>query len=137
MSPQPTARATTTFSVSRRQFDSVPRRRGLYIVAYALYLLCIFGMRLLQAGQIAVPEPFTLASDIAGVAAFFLFSYHFIGTLKIMGYEPLMMLALGMIAALPIPGLMIVAYMDRRVATAWDKADPDRATYRQKPASYE
>ena len=138
MSPQPTsARATTTFEITRKQFDSVPRRRGFYIVAYAVFVLCIYGPRLLYVAQVGLPEPVTMITDVAGVAAFIAFSYHFISTLKIMGYEPWMILMLAMVSVVAIPGLFIVGFMDRRIATAWDRADPDRPSYRQKPPSYE
>jgi hypothetical protein len=138
MSPDPTStRPTQTFVVSREQFESVPRRRGVYIPSYGLYVLLIFCVRAIQAGTMSIPEPVMLGTDIAGAAALFVFLYHFVGTLKIMGYEPWMMLALGMIAVMPLPGALFVAYMDRRIATAWDQADPDRASYRRKPAKYE
>jgi hypothetical protein len=128
---------TTTFTVSREQFDSVPRRRGFYIVAYGLYALCIYGPRLLRVVQIGIPDAWVLFTDIAGALAFCVFCYHFIGALKIMGYEVWMMLVLSLVAAIPIPGVLIVAYMDRRIATAWDRADPARGSYRQKPPTHE
>jgi hypothetical protein len=138
MSSNPTTpRATATFAVPREQFESVPRRRGIYIVSYVLYIAFIFGARALQIGTMAIPELVLLASDIAGVVALLVFIYHFMGTMKIMGYEPWMMLAMAMLAVMPMPGALFVAYMDRRMATAWDRADPDRPSYRQKPPTYE
>jgi hypothetical protein len=132
-----TAPAITTFAVSRKQFDSVPRRRAVYIIAYALVMLLVYGPKVAAIAGAATPVEVVYGAYGAGIAAYFLFCYHFIGALKIMGYEPWMMLALAMIAAIPLPGVLIVAYMDRRIATAWDKADPDRKSYRTKPPSYE
>jgi len=138
MSPDPTSsKPMQTFVVSREQFNSVPRRRGIYIVAYGLYVMLIFCVRAIQAGTMAIPESVMLGTDVMGAVSLFVFLYHFIGTMKIMGYEPWMMLGLGLISVMPLPGALFVAYMDRRVATAWDRADPERASYRQKPASYD
>jgi hypothetical protein len=138
MSPQSTtAPATTTFAVSRKQFDGIPRRRAFYIISYALVMLLVYGPKVAVLAGVAMPAPFIYACYAIGVAGYFFFCYHFIGTLKIMGYEPWMILALALVAAIPLPGVLIIAYMDRRVATAWDRADPSRQSYRQKPPSYE
>lgn len=138
MLPNPTTTpATSTFTVSREQFESIPRRRAIYIIAYALVMLLVYGPKVAMMGGLLLPQEAVFALYGVGVACYFLFCYHFIGTLKIMGYEPWMMLGLGMISVVPLPGLLIVAYMDRRVATAWDRADPNRPSYRQKPATYE
>jgi hypothetical protein len=138
MSPDPTPTpATTTFAVPRKQFDSVPRRRAIYIIAYALVMLLVYGPKVAALFGYLMPRDAMFALYGVGIVCYFVFCYHFIGTMKIMGYEPWMMLALGMIAVIPLPGVLVVAYMDRRIATAWDRADPDRESYRQKPASYE
>jgi hypothetical protein len=137
--PQPPAAApaTSTFTVSRKEFDSIPRRRAFYIVSYGLVMLLVYGPKVMAMGGILLPAPVVYSCYAIGVSGYFFFCYHFIGTLKIMGYELWMILALAMIAAIPLPGVLIIAYIDRRVATAWDKADPSRKSYRQKPSSYE
>lgn len=127
----------STFAVSREQFDSVPRRRATYIIAYMLVILLFYGPRVALILGATFSDPIAYTFFGMGVLSYLIFCYQFIGALKIMGYEPWMMLALGIIAAIPIPGVIIVGYMDRRIATAWDRADPARASYRQKPAPRE
>ena len=100
-------------------------------------MLFVYGPKAVAIVGVWTPIELQFALFGIGVAAYFVFCYHFIGTLKIMGYEPWMMLALGLIAAIPIPGVLIVAYMDRRIATVWDRADPSRPSYRSKPPSTE
>lgn len=131
------APATSTFTVSRKEFDSIPRRRAFYIISYGLVMLLVYGPKAAAVGGLLLPAPIVYTCYAIGVAGYCFFCYHFIGTLKIMGYEPLMILALAIIAAIPLPGILIIAYMDRRIATAWDRADPARTSYRQKPPSYE
>ncbi len=128
---------STTFTVPRAQFESVPRRRAIYIIAYALVMLLVYGPKVAALGGWLMPEEAMFGLWGVGIVCYGVFSYHFIGTMKIMGYEVWMMLALVIIAIIPLPGVLVVAYMDRRIATAWDRADPGRPSYRQKPASYE
>ena len=47
----------------------------------------------------------------------------FISVLRIMGYPWVAVLAFCVFAMAPIPGLFVVAYMDTRIAKAWNKAE--------------
>lgn len=120
-------------SVSREQFDSVPRKRAAYIFAYAVIVLVMFGARALLWNGVALPDALVTGSDIVVILGYFVFYYNFIGALRVMGYEAWIILALSLFAAIPVPGALLVAYMDRRIATAWDTANPDKGGYRQKP----
>lgn len=136
-SPEPNKRPRAPrkrrIAISREQFDSIPRKRAGYIVAYGLLILLFYGVRVLLVQGYDLPQVLVTATDIAGIASYFLFYYNFIGALRIMGYDAWVILGTGLASALPIPGVLLVAYMDRRIATAWDAADPGRGGYRQKP----
>ena len=54
------------------------------------------------------------------VAAFYV---PFISVLRIMGYPWVAVLAFCVFALAPIPGILVVAYMDTRIAKAWNKAE--------------
>ncbi len=143
--------------VSRERFDSVPRKRAVYIIFYlasfalwvchAFYYISIApdidelealapaaeGVEEAQPAPIAtvagIPEEAIILPTWIYVArtliAIFLglFYVPFIGVLRIMGYPWVGIVAFCGFALAPIPGLLIVAYMDTRIAKAWSIAD--------------
>jgi len=130
----PASGAPQTFSVSRADFDSIPQRRSRYILAYLAYVAGVFAPRVAMMAGAAVPAAGINAGYVLGLAAFAVFAHQFFTTLRIMGYERWFAAALAIICAPLLPGLILLAYIDRRVANAWDAADPSGG-YRQRPAS--
>ncbi len=123
-----------TFAVSREQFNSIPQRRARYILAYIAYVAGVFGPRVAAMTGAAVPTAIIYPGYALGLAVFAVFAYNFFITLRTMGYERWFATALVLVCAPLFPGFLLLAYMDRRIATAWDAADPSGG-YRQRPPS--
>jgi len=121
-----------TMAIPRATFDRIPSKRAAYVLAYVVYTVCVFGPRILAMFAIAVPPGIVYAGFAVGVVAYAVFAVHFYTTLRIMGYEGWFSVAITVISAPLIPGFFFVAFMDRRLANAWDAADPSGG-YRQRP----
>ena len=126
---------------------------GLYVVAFVLWAVLAFVYLRLgaDASELSAPPPDSASSDTAEpseidpteaaqpepialppwarairiltgvcIAAFYV---PFINVLRIMGYPWIAVLAFCVFALAPIPGLLIVAYMDTRIAKAWNQAE--------------
>ena len=137
--PDPTIPSNTpetpqagTFAVPRALFDIVPQRRSRYIIAYLVYIAAVFGPRILSLAGIRMPDTVVYAGYGLGLIAFAIFAYNFFRTMRVMGYERWFAGALALICAPLLPGFLLLAYLDRRIATAWYAADPSGG-YRQKP----
>ncbi len=131
-SPDPFAAPHATFSLPRAVFDSVPGRRTTYIIAYAIFIVLVYGPRMLAFAGLFPVDSLAYALVGAGLAAYSVFVYQFIRAMRIMGFEYWISLGVGLIAISAFPGPILVAYIDRKIATAWDAADP-AGGYRQKP----
>ena len=148
--------STVRIVISREKFESVPRKRalyiGLYVLSFILWAILAFVYLRLAAdsaepsapsdavesdsadaselgpAEEAPPEAPMLppwarvARVLVGVciAAFYV---PFISVLRIMGYPWVAVLAFCVFVLAPIPGLLIVAYMDTRIAKAWNQAE--------------
>jgi len=121
-----------TFSVPRAIFDSVPGRRAIYIVAYAMFLACVYGPKLVAFAGLFPTDVFGYILFVAGLVAYLVFAYQIIRAAHIMGFELWILLGIGVIALSAFPGPLLVAYIDRKIASAWDAADPNGG-YRQRP----
>jgi len=143
--------------VSRERFDSVPRKRAIYIVLYltsfilwachAFYYISIAPevdeleapASAIDGAEEAQPAPvetvdvppeeaiilpaWIYAVRILIAIGLGLFYVPFMSVLRIMGYPWVGIIAFCGFALAPIPGLLIVAYMDTRIAKAWSIAD--------------
>ena len=143
--------------VSRERFDSVPRKRalyiGLYVVAFVLWAVLAFVYLRLAAdsAEQSAPLPDSVSSDttepseigpnkvaqpeaptlppwarvlrIIIPACIAVFYFPFVSVLRIMGYPWVAVFAFCGFVLAPIPGLLIVAYMDTRIAKAWNTAE--------------
>lgn len=148
---------TVRIVVSRERFDSVPRKRalyiGLYVVAFVLWAVLAFVYLRLgaDASELSAPPPNSASSDTADPfeidptevaqpepialppwarvlriiipACIAVFYIPFVSVLRIMGYPWVAVFAFCGFALAPIPGLLIVAYMDTRMAKAWNTAE--------------
>ena len=147
----------TRVVVSRKRFESVPRKRavyiGLYVFSFILWALLAFVYMRVAAESVeqSAPSSDSLTSDSADpseldpaeqaqlevltlptwarairiftgvcLGAFYI---PFINVLRIMGYPWVAVLAFCVFALAPIPGLLVVAYMDTRIAKAWNQAE--------------
>lgn len=63
--------------------------------------------------------------QVATGACMVLFYLNFIGVLHTMGYPAIMILGICLACFFPLPGLLVVAAIDRRVSKAWHAALPD------------
>ena len=142
----------TRIVISRARFDSVPRTRawyiGLYTVSFLLWAFMAISMLRLEAPPIAAgeappsaeqtaeeapaeppelqPVEWPLSLRVARVLipiTLAIFYIPFVTVLRIMGYPWIGVLALCGFAFAPIPGLLVVAYLDTRIAKAWNAAD--------------
>lgn len=144
---------TIRIVVSRKKFESVPRKRAIYISLYVIsfiFWVCLAFNYLRLAAEIAprddavaaeIPNPAVVApaeeamqeAIILPIWARFmriligiciaLFYIPFISVLRIMGYPWIAVFAFCGFVLAPIPGLLIVAYMDTRIAKAWNNAE--------------
>lgn len=132
-SDKPTAAPRETMAIPRIVFDRVPSKRAVYVLAYVIYTVCMFGPNVIALFGPIVPPGIVYTGFAAGVVAFGIFAFHFFTTLRIMGYETWFSAAMTLVAIPLIPGFFFVAFMDRRLATAWDAADPSSGGYRTRP----
>ncbi len=132
-SDRSTAAPRQTMAIPRAVFDRVPSKRAAYVLAYVIYTVCMFGPNVIALFGPIVPPGIVYAGFAAGVVAFGVFAFHFFTTLRIMGYETWFSAAMTLVAIPLIPGFFFVAFMDRRLATAWDAADPSSSGYRTRP----
>lgn len=145
--------AIIRFVVSRKKFESVPRKRAIYIGLYLisfLFWVCLAFYYLRLAAESA-PQDDAIAADTSDPAVvapaeeamqeaillpiwarvmrilialcIALFYIPFISVLRIMGYPWIAVFAFCGFVLAPIPGLLIVAYMDTRIAKAWNNAE--------------
>ena len=63
--------------------------------------------------------------QVATVVCMALFYLNFIGVLYTMGYSVIMISGICLACFFPLPGLLVVAVIDRRVSKAWYAANPD------------
>lgn len=150
----PALRSTTIrVVVSRKKFESVPRKRAIYIGLYVIsfiFWVCLAFYYLRLAAEIAPPDDAVAAETadptiiapaeeamqeaillpiwarfmrILIALCIALFYIPFISVLRIMGYPWIAVFAFCGFALAPIPGLLIVAYMDTRIAKAWNNAE--------------
>ena len=130
--PAAAAAPRETMAIPRAVFERVPSKRSAYVLAYVAYAACVFGPRIAGLFGVIAPQNLMYIGDAVGNVAFAIFAYHFFTTLRIMGYELWFTVALTVISAPLIPGFFFVAFMDRRLANAWDAADPSGG-YRKRP----
>jgi hypothetical protein len=131
-SDKPAAATPETMAISRAVFDRIPAKRSAYVLAYVVYAACVFGPRIASLVGVAAPQGLMYLGDAIGIVALAIFAFHFFTTLRIMGYETWFSCAMTVISAPLIPGFFFVAFMDRRIANAWDAADPSGG-YRKRP----
>lgn len=141
----------TSVVISRAKFDAVPRKRawyiGLYTLSFLLWAYMAIGMVRFEATQLEEADSTTetienlLAEPTAIDPAdwprsiqivrmlipvvLVLFYVPFVSVLRTMGYPWVGVLALCAFAFAPIPGLLVVAFIDTRIAKTWNSADLD------------
>ena len=127
-----------TFELSIEQFNSIPARRFrytvLYIVAFMIWLsiFTFFWAAIESPDQAApaadLPETTQLPTSIVALyvltgICLVLFYVQFVNVLRLMGYHVMMIVCLCLAVMLPIPGLLVVVFVDRLlVAKAWNAA---------------
>ena len=135
--------------LSIEQFNSIPSRRArytvLYVVSFTISLLSLTFYTLMfdapeptaEQGETAdsvdvdtgeMPEAMPLPPGLIAVQALtiiclLLFYVQFIAVLRIMGYPAVMIACTCVAAFLPMPGLLVVAYVDRRISAVWHAAN--------------
>lgn len=119
----------STFVLSREEFDQIPGYRAKYIMLYIM--LCVWWM-----GPKIVAEltGFSLGVNhylIIYFGIYGLFLYWFTRTLRTLQFSWVVVIPTMIVVFLPIPGLFAMAYMDRKIADQWDKADDAHQKYRQ------
>lgn len=122
--------SASTFVLTREEFDQIPGYRAKYILLYAILCIWWVGPKIL-AGMTG----FSL-SEIVYFAIYFAilgtFLYWFTQTLRTMQYAWPVIIPTLLVVSLPIPGLLAMAYMDRKIADQWDKADDAHTKYRER-----
>lgn len=120
----------STFVLSREEFDEIPGHRAKYILLYAALCLWWVGPKI-----VATMTGVSL-SEAAYFAIYFailgLFLYWFTRTLRTMQFSWIVILPTLIVVSLPIPGLLAMGYMDRKIADQWDKADDAHKKYRER-----
>lgn len=127
-----------TFELSIEQFESIPARRIRYMVLYVVAFLIWFSIFTFFWPTVEAPDPAIAPADSpeaaplpTGIIALYvltaicllLFYVQFINVLRIMGYPIAMIVCTCLAVFLPIPGLFVIAYVDRRIiAKAWTTA---------------
>lgn len=125
--------SSSTFVLSRENFDQIPGFRGRYIVLYLLILVWWIAPKALYLITEELPPPGFAAIYYVVFAGLYLpFYYYFGKTMKTMGYPIYWIAPTLLVVSVPIPGLLAMGYMDRKVADVWDIADDAHQSYRQR-----
>ena len=115
------------------EFNRIPMRRARYIIAYGLGLILLIGPRVyMMMRQVRMHDITAWAIFIAVIVAYVVFYWNFVKTLRTLAYPMLFIVFLCMAVFLPMPGLLAVAWVDKRVANVWDAASPG-PSYRKEP----
>lgn len=104
-------------SVIRLPLDSVDRInrwRVQYIVAYVLWFGVQLYLYVKYAGNPETNVP-TLWEGAAATLLLIFFYIRFVGVLRMMGYVAWTYLPACLLAIMPIPGVLVVAYLDRTI----------------------
>ena len=107
----------STFILSRENFDQVPVFRGRYIVLYLLILVWWVAPKALYLYTRELP-PTAFAPVYYGVfiGLYLTFFYYFAKALRTMGYAIYMIIPTLLVVSVPIPGLLAMGFMDRKIA---------------------
>ena len=130
--PNPFAAPPKTFRVSRAKFDTVPGRRAVYIMAYAAFIALVYGPKVAAFAGYSPSDTFSQVLFGAGAAAYVVCAYQLIRAMRIMGFEWWLIIGTAIIGLSAFPGPILVAYIDRKIATELDAADPNGG-YRRPP----
>jgi hypothetical protein len=113
-------------------FNTVPQRRARYILAYAVVILLWAVPRIYTLSQKAeLSRDAIWIISIVMTIAYVVFFWNFYHALRAMTYPLLFRIFLCLSAFLPMPGLFAVAWVDIRIAKAWDAASPEPSYRKQ------
>lgn len=107
--------------LSRERLERVRGKRYHYLVLYGFIVAGWAVFRVVEMRGGHVPGSFTWAV----VACQVLFYIQFAGVLHALGYRVWMIVALCVLVFVPVPGLLILAVLDRRVYRVLDGTAPD------------
>ena len=120
----------STFVLSREEFDRIPNYRAKYILLYILLCIWTIGPKIVaEATGFSLNVP-TYMTAYFGILGFFM--YWFTRTLRTMQFSWVVIVPTLLVVSMPIPGLLAMGYMDRKIADQWDKADDAHQSYRQR-----
>ncbi len=119
------------FQVTRAQFDSVPQKRAWYILAYLLIQGTFFADRLYEMRYGALSETVATVLIVFFFVCYVTMYINFVGALRIMGHDWLVVIPTCILAFFPLFSLLPVGIMDRRLADQWDSAQKKQTQYRQ------
>ena len=123
----------STFVLSREEFDKIPSYRGRYILLYILIFIWWLVPKVFFFVTDEIPPgelEFIYKVILAGL--YTPFFYYYFKAMKTLGYPIYWILPTLMVVSIPIPGILAMGYMDRKIADTWDKADDAHQKYRQK-----
>ena len=122
-----------TFVLSREKFDEIPGCRARYIVLYILiFLWWIAPKAVYLVTKENPPFEFATIYYVVLVGLYAPFYFYFSKAMRTLGYPLYWILPTLLVVFLPIPGILAMGYMDRKIADAWDKADGEHERYRQR-----
>ena len=107
------------------QVEVINKKRSQYIFVYfSWFLLQIYILYLLNS-QPQWTTRVTVLTAIASVALVF-FYWRFVSVLRMMGFAWYLWISLCVLAAMPIPGFLVVAYIDRLISKSLVKGYQQR-----------
>jgi hypothetical protein len=133
-----TTRKSATFVLSRDKFDQIPAYRARYILTY--FAICIWWIApkiVFLVTKTDPPHEFATIYYIIFASLYVPFYLYFSRAMRTLGFPLTWVLPTLLVVSLPIPGLLAMAYMDRKIADTWDKADDQHTKYRQKVSEQE
>jgi hypothetical protein len=126
-------RPASTFVLSREQFDLIPNYRARYILCYiAICIIWVAPKIIYLITQASPPESFAPVYYVVFIGVYIPFYYFFTKAMRTMGYPLIWIIPTLLVVTSPFPGILAMGYMDRKIADAWDKADQEHESYRQR-----
>ncbi len=104
-----------TFSLSIAQVHRINAWRMQYIVVYFVWLAIQVYVTVLMPRDFNPGVVVVVAASIAVTAAILFFWYRFVSVLRAMRFSAMVYVPAAIVSLLPIPGVLIVAYLDRSI----------------------
>ena len=107
--------------LTREDYETARQKRLQYLLLYGFIFFLWAGMHI--AGMRWVPPPILVSTlNLVYIACFALFYFRFVSVMRVMGFSLFSLVVLCLVLIPPIPGLLILGAVDRRILKMLEQA---------------